>query len=107
MVADIAKQASAAAARLNASVGIDGIEDLRRLYPNSYFYRIDKLGIMVLWRGNPLGFDSTRIPNGLSFHSGYIQDLRTGCVLKNKLFSGDLPEEFFPDEAKVAIVMES
>ena len=102
MVAERARKASDAAARLTASGGTDGLKDLRSFYPDSYFYWVSSVGLVILWKGN-----LARIPRAVDMHSAYVQDLRTGRVLKNKIFDGELPEELMPDEAKVAIVMES
>ena len=101
MIAERARKADAAARRICQSQGELGLDELRALYPDSYFYWIEDLGLMTLWAGNP-----GRISNTLSFMSSYIHSLKTGEVLKNKTGDG-LPEYLFPDEAKVAIVMES
>lgn len=102
MVAERARKASDVAARISASRGEVGLEELRGLYPDSYFYWTPEVGLIILWSGN-----RALIPRAVDMHAAYIQDLRTGDVLKNKAFEGELPEHIMPDEAKVAIVMES
>jgi hypothetical protein len=103
VVAEVAKKAADAAARLTHTDGREGLEELRSLYPDSYFYWEGLFqGLIILWRGNP-----ARIPMGVDKHAAYVQDLRTGRILKNRGFEGDLPDQYLPDEAKVAIVMES
>lgn len=110
-----AKRALSAANQVCASSGVEGLEELRVLYPDSYFYWENPIGLIVLWNGPPsIRAGGSSVPHGVQYGASYVQDLKTGKVLKDRhgilsaeCFEGALRDDFLPDEAKVAIVMES
>lgn len=76
--------------KVTVSRGSSGLEDLRRLYPDSRFYWRDPWGLVVFWNPASERMDkiSSRIlhnvPLALMNAAGLVEDILSGQILKDR-----------------------
>jgi len=73
-----AKRASQIVPKISSSRG-EGLDELRKLYPEHRFYWREPHGLVTFWTRR------SALPRALEFWSGFIENLATGEIQKDKV----------------------
>jgi len=94
-----AKRAAQIVPKISSSLGEDGLDELRELYPEHRFYWREPHGLMTFWTRR------SALPSALEFWSGFIENLATGEIRKDKVGGTPSMAAELVEDLDVLIVM--